>query len=223
MKTDITTLYHSSEGGPYLSVRVYDSSDLDLFGKRFEEFYDTNEEDNKGAKFGGFGYDLFYRLGCCIHKGSFSIRKPNTNAKLQKTNTYNLIEPIESVEGPIQSITEDQLCGYVVHKTVSTDTPHLRCFTVYGTDEKELKEISANYSWFIHFLEEEIFGSSDTYWHWLRFSEKDPKQRRKYVDHFIEDYFRKLRGEEVEDPMAIDGFIEMSEEDNGFLKKLEGC
>jgi hypothetical protein len=221
MKTDFKTLYRNSEGEPYLSVRIYDCGDLDFYGKTFEEFYDLKEEDNIGSDFGRFGYHLFYRLGCCIHNGSFSIRKPNTKAKLQKMYTYNLIEPKESIENPIQLLTEDQLSGYVVHQTVSKDVPHLRHFTVYGVDEKEIAEITSNYDWFTDILEEEIFGSSDLHYHWLTDGGKDPIERRKFADQFIERYHRTLKGEKIAYPIVFDVLGVPLNEESLFLSELE--
>lgn len=205
MKNDFETLYRNSEGHPYLSVRVYDCGDLDFYGKTFEEFYDLKEEDNIGSDFGRFGYDLFYRLGYCLFDGAFSVRKPNAEAKLRKRFIYNLIEPSESIEGPIEPITEHQLCGYGVHQTMSEKEPHLRHFTVYGADLKEITELSTNYyEWFVEMLEENLFGSSDIYFEWRVYSGRDPSDRRQYADRFFERYHRKLNGENVNYPISFD-------------------
>ena len=205
MSTDIKRIYRNSEGEPYLSVRIYDCGDLDFYGKTFKEFYDLKEEDNIGSDFGRFGYDLFYRLGYCLLNGAFLIKKPNTKAKLQKRFIYNLIEPSESIEGPIESITEHQLCGYKVHRTESKKDPHLRHFTVYGADQKEITELSTNYyEWFVQMLEENLFGSSDIYFEWRVYGGKDPSERRQYADRFFDRYRQKLTDKDINDQMSSD-------------------
>lgn len=201
-RTAMAKTFKNEDGGQNLTVIINGLTQFTIFGKSIGEFYGLNEGVNES--FGSFASDLFYRLDNCMFGHSFHILKCDRTAKLEKSFTYNVIDPSESIVGPITSATDYQHSGFTVHPTEDKEKPHLRRFSVYGTDEEEIDAISDHYQWFVEDWDVSLFGSSDVHYHWSTEGASNPSERRMYALSFFDRYQRNLNGEDCSYPISFD-------------------